>query len=42
MKKVSQSLGRRVVGFVKPSTDALLRFQRKNEGVSPEGGANDA
>ena len=33
---------RRFVGFVKPSTDALLRFQRKNEGVSPEEGANDA
>ena len=33
---------RRFDGFVEPSTDARLRFRRKNEGVSPEGGANDA
>ena len=33
-KKVSQSLGRRFVGFIKPSTGALLRF-RTDQGRKP-------
>ena len=33
-KKVSQSLGRRFVGFVEPSTGALLRF-RTDQGRKP-------
>ena len=42
LKTTYRKQERRFVGFIITSTDALLRFQRKNEGVSPEGGANDA